>query len=68
MGTKTLPVTFQPELNLCIDLVITENLVRVNLRKTKAIKIPIYNPTSEDIRLKNQTLLGHLEWISVTIP
>ena len=59
MGTKTLPVMFQAELNLCMDLVITEILVPVNPMKTKAIKIPIYSPTREEIRLKNKTLLGH---------
>ena len=36
MGTKALPVIFQPELNLCVDLVITEKLVGVNSTKTKA--------------------------------
>ena len=41
IGTKTLPVVFQPELTLCMDLVITENLVRVSPSKTKVIKIPI---------------------------
>ena len=36
--------------------------------KTKAIKIPIYNPISKEIRLINKTLLRHLERLSVAIP
>ena len=51
-----------------MNLVITENLVRVYPMKTKDIKISICNPDSKEIRLKNKTLLGHLEWISVAIP
>ena len=54
MEVKTLPVISQIKLNLCMDLVITENLVRVNPTKTKAIKVPIYTPTSKDIKLKKK--------------
>ena len=63
MRTKSLPVIFQPELNLCMDLLITENLVPVNPTKSKAIKILIYNPNSNEMRLKNKILLEHLERI-----
>ena len=38
LGTKTLSVIFQPELNLYMDLVIAENLVRVNPSKPKPLK------------------------------
>ena len=46
----------------------TENLVRINPRRTKTIKIPIYNPTNKDIKLQRKTIIGQLELISVAAP
>ena len=38
MGTKTLPATYQPELNLCMDLVIMETWQELLQRKPKPLK------------------------------
>ena len=38
MGTKTLPVTYQPELNLCMNLVIMETWQELLQRKPKPLK------------------------------
>ena len=45
IGTKSLPIIFLPKQDLNTDLIITENLVRINLKRTKIIKIPVYNST-----------------------
>ena len=66
--TKNLPVIFLPKLDLNTDLIMTGNLARINSKQTKAIKIPIYNPTNKDIKFQRQIITGQLELISVAVP
>ena len=66
--TKNLPVIFLPKLDLNTDLIKTANLTRINSKQTKAIKIPIYNPTNKDIKFQRQIITGQLELISVAVP
>ena len=65
---RSLPVIFQPNLDLSTDFVTTENLVRINPSKSKTIKIPIYNPTSKEIFIRSNSLIGSLERVAAAIP
>ena len=61
--TKSLPIIFLPKLDLNTDLIMTENLVRINPKRTKTIKILIYNPNNKDKTTKknhNRTLGTYL--------
>ena len=53
--TKNLPVIFLTKLDLNTDLIMTATLARTNSKQTKAIKIPIYNPTNKDINFKDKS-------------
>ena len=57
IGTKSLPFLFLTKLDLNTDLIITENLVRINPKRTKTIKIPVYNPTNKDTKLQRKILV-----------
>ena len=66
---KTEPLETFLGTNTSVIKLRTTNNTELDTRcSNKAIKIPIYNPSSKGIRLKSKTLLGHLEQISVAIP
>ena len=53
---------------MCTDFITTENLVRINPSKSKTIKIPIYNPTSKEIFIRNNSSIGSIERVAAAIP
>ena len=65
---RILPVIFQENFNLIADLVATENFVKINPSKSKTIKIPIFNPTSKDIFIRNNQPIANLELIATSKP
>ena len=48
IATKSLPIIFLPKLDLNTDLIMTEKLARINPKRTKTIKILVYNPTNKE--------------------
>ena len=65
---NTLPVVFQPDLNLHTEFQLTESLANIKRGRTTYIKIPITNPTSHDICINSKSQLGSLHRISAVIP
>ena len=67
IGTKSLHAIFLPKLDLDTDLIMTENLVRINAKRTITIKIPVCNRI-KDLKSRRKTRIGQLELISSAVP
>ena len=65
---KTIPVIFQPTLDLSLELTLTENLVTLNPSKSRLIKIPVFNPTAKNIFIRSDSLIGNSERVATAIP
>ena len=67
IGTKSLAIIFLPKLDLNTDLILTENLARINPKRTKTIKILVYNQPTKT-KLQRKTIIGYLGLIFVAAP